>query len=328
MNYTYDANGLQLTASAMNSDLSLSSVYDCIGQRVQTTSMGLTRRMVYDIFGRLVADYNGTTMEKENIYRGEQLLAVYEAASTCYMTISDFVMYFFNGALHRNPTSNELSEWTLKLSKAQAQGNAILIKVAQDLGTQVFTSGEYTNTIHHNYVVDLYMAYLQRAYDPSGYSSWMNALQGGASFATVRNGFAYSLEFQNNVVRLCPGTNSGTSASANLKYVLTDAQGSVRALMNNSGSGTSMIVSRHDYLPFGEEIFAGVGTRSTSQKYSVTDRSRQKFALTERDESTGLDHTWFRKYDSFAGRWTSPDPLGGNPRDPQQFNAYNYSGSC
>jgi RHS repeat-associated protein len=52
---------------------------------------------------------------------------------------------------------------------------------------------------------------------------------------------------------------------------------------------------------------------------------RQRFAMTERDEATGLDHTWFRKYDSFAGRWTTPDPLGGSIADPQSFNRYTYA---
>ena len=32
----------------------------------------------------------------------------------------------------------------------------------------------------------------------------------------------------------------------------------------------------------------------------------------------------FRKYESFAGRWTSPDPLVGNLGDPQSFNRYSY----
>lgn len=326
MNYTYDANGRQLTAAAMDSDLAQTSVYDCSGQRVQTTSNGTTRTMVYDIFGQQVADYNGTTMEKENIHRGGQLLAVYEAASTCYMTIADFVTAFYQGALNRNPNATELSQWTLKLSQGQAQGHNKFIKVAQDLGTAIFTSTEYTNlnTSNADYVTDLYAAFLQRTPDTGGFNTWMTALSSGTSRTTVRNGFAYSLEFQGNVMRLCVGTSSSTSTSANLKYVLTDVQGSGRALMNNSGSGTSTIVSRHDYLPFGEEIWAGIGLRTTTQKYATTDKVRQRFALTERDEATGLDHTWFRKYESFAGRWTSPDPLAGNTADPQSFNRYSY----
>ncbi|HEV8371447.1 MAG TPA: DUF4214 domain-containing protein, partial [Pyrinomonadaceae bacterium] len=119
----YDANGRQTSASVTNSDLSQTSVYDCAGQRVQTTAFSVTRTMVYDIFGQLVADYNGTSMEKENIYRGGQLLAVYAASSSCYMTIADFVTAFYQGALNRNPNSTELTDWTLKLSQAQAPGS-------------------------------------------------------------------------------------------------------------------------------------------------------------------------------------------------------------
>jgi uncharacterized protein DUF4214 len=225
MNYTYDANGRQLSAAAMDSDLSQTSVYDCAGQRVQTTSFSATRTMVYDIFGQQIADYNGATMEKENVYRGGDLLAVYEAASTCYMTIADFVTAFYQGALHRNPNSTELAQWTSALTKAQAQGNARLIKVAQDLGAALFTSSEYTNTDHSTYVNDLYAAFLQRAGDSGGIANWMAALSGGSSFTQVRNGFAYGLEFQGNVVRLCAGTSSSTSTGANLKYVLNDVPG-------------------------------------------------------------------------------------------------------
>ena len=60
-----------------------------------------------------------------------------------------------------------LSEWTLKLNQAQAQGFARLIKVAQDLGTAIFTSTEYTalNTSNHDYVTHLYAAFLQRTAD-------------------------------------------------------------------------------------------------------------------------------------------------------------------
>ena len=324
MNYTYDANGRQVSAAATNSDLSQTSVYDCVGQRVQTSSLGTTRTMVYDLGGQLVADYDGTTLQRENIYRAGQLLAVYDAASTCYMTISDFVTAFYQGSLHRNPTSTELAQWTSALSQAQAQGHNKLIKVAQDLGATLFTSTEYTNTDPGTYVTDLYAAFLQRTPDSGGYQNWMNAISGGSTFAQVRDGFAYSLEFQGNVVKLCPSTSSSTSTSAELKYVLTDLQGSNRALMNNSGSGSSTIVARHDYLPFGEEIWSGVGLRTTTQKYAATENVRLSFALNERDEATGLDHTWYRKFDSFAGRWTTPDPYSGTLSDPQTLNRYAY----
>ncbi len=95
--------------------------------------------------------------------------------------------------------------------------------------------------------------------------------------------------------------------------------------MNNNGS-SSTIIARHDYLPFGEEIWSGTGLRTGAQGYGATDAIRQKYGLTERDDATGLDHTWWRKYESFAGRLTSPDPYTGSmtTADPQSFNRYSY----
>ncbi len=96
---------------------------------------------------------------------------------------------------------------------------------------------------------------------------------------------------------------------------------STRAVM----SGTS-VVARHDFLPFGEEIGAGTGLRTTLQGFGATDRIRQRYAMTERDDTTGLDHTWWRKYESLAGRWTSPDPYLGSMSvaNPQSFNRFAY----
>ena len=64
--------------------------------------------------------------------------------------------------------------------------------------------------------------------------------------------------------------------------------GSVRAVMNNNGVGTSSVIARHDYLPFGEEMGASVGMRTGTQGYNVPDSNRQKYAMLERD-STGLN---------------------------------------
>lgn len=328
MNYTYDANGRQLTAASTDGTGTQTSVYDCVGQRVQTSANNVTRQMVYDIFGQLVADYKNGSLERENIYRGGQILAVYEAASTCYKSIDQFITDFYQGALGRQPNSTELTNWTTTLTQAQARGVRPLIGAAQELGNALFTSTEYTNmnTTDTQFVTDLYEAFLQRTPDTPGLNFWVSQVPSNGR-TNVRLAFAVSAEFGENLAALCPGTSSGTSTSANLKYLLTDAQGSVRALMNNSGSGSSTIVARHDYLPFGETIWAGVGLRTTTQKYATTNGARHRFAQTEQDEATGLDHTWYRKYDSFAGRWTSPDPLSGNVANPQSFNLYTYAGN-
>lgn len=112
------------------------------------------------------------------------------------------------------------------------------------------------------------------------------------------------------------------SGTGGTKYLLSDLQGSARVVTDGGGA----VIARHDYQPFGGEIGANVGLRTTGQKYDASDSTRQRYALTERDEATGLDQTWWRKYDSSAGRWTSPDPYLGSMSvgDPQSFNRYSY----
>jgi RHS repeat-associated protein len=110
-----------------------------------------------------------------------------------------------------------------------------------------------------------------------------------------------------------------------VKYVQQDWQGSVRTVANNNG----FVVGRTDHQAFGNDVGYGVGQRSVEQGYSVGKVARQGYGLTERDDATGLDHTWFRKNENQAGRWTSPDPYNGsmNLGDPQSFNRYSYVGN-
>lgn len=60
-------------------------------------------------------------------------------------------------------------------------------------------------------------------------------------------------------------------------------------------------------FPFGEEVGAGVGGRTTGQGY-VADNVRQKFTGYERDNETGLDYAKARYMSSTQGRFTSPEP--------------------
>ncbi|MGH9948405.1 MAG: RHS repeat domain-containing protein, partial [Pyrinomonadaceae bacterium] len=110
-----------------------------------------------------------------------------------------------------------------------------------------------------------------------------------------------------------------------VSYIQQDSQGSVRTVSNSNG----FVISRTDHTAFGESIPNGTGLRSTTQGYWGTVATRQGYGLTERDEATGLDHTWFRKNEGSAGRWTSPDPYNGSIDidDPQSFNRYSYVGN-
>jgi RHS repeat-associated protein len=115
----------------------------------------------------------------------------------------------------------------------------------------------------------------------------------------------------------------GTQGEGNggVSYVLQDWQGSVRASVNANG----FIQAGFDFSAFGEEINLNVGLRSIEQGYSGDATTRQGYGLTEKD-SSGLNHTWFRKQEQRAGRWTSPDNYKGsmNLGNPQSFNRYSY----
>jgi RHS repeat-associated protein len=106
-----------------------------------------------------------------------------------------------------------------------------------------------------------------------------------------------------------------------LQWLVQDQLGSTRMVVDLSGSLTGM--KRHDYLPFGEEISANVGIRSTANGYAA-DRIRQKFTGYERDAETGLDYAQARMYANWQGRFTSVDPY--NPivdtENNDEFNKY------
>jgi len=80
-------------------------------------------------------------------------------------------------------------------------------------------------------------------------------------------------------------------------------------------------------LPFGEELFAGPGGRTTTQGYSQSDGVRQRFTRKERDVETGLDYFGARYYGSVQGRFTSVDPVAlklKHLNNPQDLNRYSY----
>ncbi|MBK7706866.1 MAG: hypothetical protein IPJ30_14145 [Acidobacteria bacterium] len=102
-----------------------------------------------------------------------------------------------------------------------------------------------------------------------------------------------------------------------VKFHLQDWQGSVRAGLNAAG----YVKSRTDHQAFGEPIASGIGLRTETQGFGAP-AIRQGYGLTENDPATDLNHTWFRKNENRAGRWTSPDPLSesANVDDPQSWN--------
>lgn len=115
-----------------------------------------------------------------------------------------------------------------------------------------------------------------------------------------------------------------TETSTGTNYTVTDHLGSPRVVVNGSGT----VVSRRDFLPFGEELFADGTYRKTSDNYSTTgiDAVRQRFTGYQKDTETGLDFAEARMYQNQHGRFTAIDPLlaSGKSAIPQTFNRYSY----
>jgi RHS repeat-associated protein len=104
---------------------------------------------------------------------------------------------------------------------------------------------------------------------------------------------------------------------------VTDHLGTPRTVLDQTGSLTN--ATRHDYLPFGEELTIGV--RATSLGYSIGDGVRQQFTSKERDVETGLDYFEARYYSPTQGRFISVDPIFFQKEmliDPQRYNHYAY----
>jgi RHS repeat-associated protein len=128
------------------------------------------------------------------------------------------------------------------------------------------------------------------------------------------------------------GSGAGGGSSQAVHWLVTDHLGTPRMLIDQTG--TLATIKRHDYLPFGEELFAGTGGRSAANGYGCPpteqgctgDKARQQFTSKERDVETGFDFFGARYYASIQGRFSSADPLlsSGERGNPQTWNRYVY----
>jgi RHS repeat-associated protein len=114
----------------------------------------------------------------------------------------------------------------------------------------------------------------------------------------------------------------GGSSFQIIRWLVNDHLGTPRMIFDQTGSLAN--VSRHDYLPFGEEVPSNL--RAGVPGYPASDNVRQKFTQYERDTESGLDFAQARYYASVQGRFTSVDPLqdSAKPAVPQSWNRYSY----
>jgi YD repeat-containing protein len=356
LKYEYDANGRQNSVKLINNTTVQTAVYDCAGLRVQTTASGVTRTMVYDLFGQQVADYNGASLERENIYRGGQLLTVVETPTAAAPTSLAAVpwgggasvslswtaasgatnyrverkgansAYVLAGTTSSTGlTDNGVSSgsaYLYRVCAADGQGNCTSNYSNLALGAAIGFSTDPTitgladdptgvtvTTVKAAHINELRTAVnAVRSLAGLAAAVWTNVTVSSGSPIRVDDvrdlrvkldealtalGIQTSAYADASLVGAPNGTvikkthitqlrqratsGSGTQGSGGgggTMYVLSDVQGSSRAVMNNSGVGTSTIVARHDYLPFGEEIGSGIGLRTGGQGYSASDNNR------------------------------------------------------
>ena len=128
-----------------------------------------------------------------------------------------------------------------------------------------------------------------------------------------------------NVLGQLVAEYGGRAEAAATRYLTPDHLGSTRVVTGAEGE----VLTRHDYLPFGEEIGTEYGDRRFIEGYTRTllDGPAQKFTGKERDGESGLDYFQARYFSGAGGRFTSADaPLVDQfAENPQSWNLYVYS---
>ncbi len=105
-------------------------------------------------------------------------------------------------------------------------------------------------------------------------------------------------------------------------YYGGDHLGSTRLVTDQNHN----IVFRHDYLPFGEEIYANVAGRDSTFAISTSSDVTEKFTGQIRDQESSQDYFNARFFTPAFGRFNSPDPgsAGADQLSSQSWNAYGY----
>jgi RHS repeat-associated protein len=280
----------------------LGKVEGYIGGTASSPTKQWEQRLSYDSLGRLAraGEYRADNSQRswQSVYSHDR---------------------FGNRYQHASEQTNPLSDIPVEAGDVDRSTN----RHAPSTGVEYDYSGNVTR--------DPKFRSLQYRYDANGrqvWAAWLdNTNQATAAYdawgqrvRTVFNGQARVMVYDVSG-RMVAEYGAADGDGGGLRYVFSDRQGSTRAVTDHQGQ----VQARRDYEPYGKEVPAYVGQRA-AQGYGGADGTRQQYAQTERDEGTGLDHTWWRKYEQRSGRWTSPDPYLGSMStgDPQSFNRYAY----
>ena len=316
-NRTYDAEN-RMTAAADKDGGTTNYAYDGNGRRVKRM-VGTPGEVwqVYGAGGELLAEYapNAATAtpRKEYGYRGGELLVTAEPAAAGWGPPPTFT--------GPDPLSTGHTIKRENLTELRSAVNQL--RQHAGLAPYNFTAdpnpAQYVTTAKAEHIRQLRAAL-------EGALSQLGLPTGGYEHPTLteNSSLIYAIDFQELREQIRGAWQNG-SAGVDLRWLVTDQLGTPRMVLDKTGSLTG--VSRHDYLPFGEELSAEVGGRQSAPGYGAFDKLRQQFASKERDFETGLNYFGARYYNSTLGRFTGVDPALESARgtSPQSWNRYAYA---
>jgi RHS repeat-associated protein len=297
-NFTYTYDQASRLSTETDNGVTTSYTYDAVNQ---LTSDG-TRNYSYDLSGNRTGGSNNTGSANQLTTDGAWNFTYdNEGNLTKAVRISDGLTwtYSYDNENHLTGAQQRATDGGTLLQQATYVFDALDNRSEKDL----WTSGTTATT--------------RFGYDTSGSalaSPLSSAGRGDGGEGTLWADLSGSNALQTRylhgdaVDQLFARITGGTGGTA--AWYLTDRQGSVRNLTDNSGNLQDTIT----YDPFGNVL--SESNSSAGDRFKYTGR--------ELDSETGLQYNRARVYDAVHGRWLSQDPLGFSAGDT---NLYRYVGN-
>lgn len=303
----YDAENRMTSETQANNNVVGSYGYNADGQRVRRKVNGVETWQVYGFAGELLAEYAASgapaSPQKEYGYRNGQLLVT--ASVTAGSGGSAYA--FTDDPLVAGVTivkAVHLTDLRIAVNQARAHAGLSAATWAESISSGV-------TIIKASHITEL-RARLGEARAALGLAAASYTDPNLTIGDPIKAAHVQELRARTN-----EALTAGGAGGIDVEWLVADQLGTPRMVFDKTGALAT--VKRHDYLPFGEELSAGTGGRTTTQGYPTSPNSndgvRQKFTQKERDIETGLDYFFARYYSSTQGRFTSPDEFSGGPRE-------------
>ena len=313
--------------------------YNANAQRVRRKINNQETWQIYGIDGELVAECaaNGALgmPQKEYGYRDGQLLITAEPTAAHNLTWTNAIGVSVNGSSLTKTAATGWGNSGASSTQVIASSNGYVEFTASETSThrmaglsavdsdQNWASIGFAIYLGANGALNIYESGVHRgAFGTYASGDTLRvAVEGGVlkyrkngallytSLVTPSSPLSVDTALYENGATLSNVVIGGGSGAAKVQWLVPDHLGTPRIIVDQTGAAAN--VKRHDYLPFGEELFAGAGGRTAAMGYAAGDGVRQQFTQTERDVETGLDYFLARYYSSVQGRFTSPDEFKG-----------------